>query len=75
MATATATAEPSAMLIDVRRLAELLGISVRHAWRMHDKGSLPACVRIGACVRWKLKSIQDWLDKGCPPCRKIAKGA
>jgi excisionase family DNA binding protein len=71
----TADASPqanSAKLLDVRAVAELLGCSPRHVYRMADAGKIVPPVRIGALVRWKANgpgSIQEWLDGGCEPVR------
>ena len=69
MSTALA-AEPSAV-IDVKALAALLCVSERHVWRMHDKGALPGCIRIGACVRWRRQDIDEWIRSGCKPIRHV----
>lgn len=45
------------LLIDVREVARLLGISVRSVWRMTSRGDLPPPVRLGRSVRWKRASI------------------
>lgn len=73
----TAVASPHAeaiagKLLDVRAVAELLGCSPRHVYRMADAGKIVPPVRIGALVRWKATgpgSIQEWLDGGCQPVR------
>ncbi len=55
-----------AVLIAVTELAELLGVSVRTAWRKESTGHLPAPVRIGGLVRWRRAEIMQWIDDGCP---------
>ena len=64
-------------LIDVKRLANLLGVSTRHVWRMQDGGAMPKPVRLGGSVRWRLdgnNGIRKWIADGCPSCRN-ARGA
>lgn len=58
----------SAWLITAEKLAELLGVSIRTLWRLRRSGKLPAPVRIGGCVRWRIETVQAWLDAGCPSC-------
>lgn len=65
-------------LVNANQLAEMLAISVRHVWRMKSSGKLPAPIKMGSCVRWKLQHINDWISMGCPSLedfenRKIAK--
>ncbi len=66
-------ADASAKLLDVQAVAELLGCSPRHIYRLADAGRMPAPVKLGSLVRWKLSgpgSISEWLDQGCPASRK-----
>ncbi len=48
-------------------LAEVLGISRAHVWRMHNRGRLPAPLRFGRSVRWHRDTIEAWLLAGAPP--------
>ncbi|MFO0851817.1 MAG: helix-turn-helix domain-containing protein [Gemmataceae bacterium] len=45
-------------------LADALGISQRHLWRLHDAGRLPAAVRLGRRVVWPRQLIDEWLAAG-----------
>jgi predicted DNA-binding transcriptional regulator AlpA len=72
MSTAVAPEPPA--VIDVKALAALLCVSERHVWRMHDRGALPECVRIGACVRWRRQDIDAWIRDGCKPIRQARRG-
>ena len=63
------TREPSAML-DVRAVAELLGCSTRHVYRLADSGRMPRPVKLGALVRWPRAALEKWLAEGCPECRE-----
>lgn len=68
--THVSSAEPSAKLMDVRAVAEMLGCSTRHVYRLSDAGRMPAPVKLGALVRWSKSAIEEWVAAGCPSCRK-----
>jgi excisionase family DNA binding protein len=63
----------TAILLDVRAVAQLLDCSPRHVYRLADAGRMPVPVRIGALVRWSRQAITDWIAAGCPPCRGTAR--
>jgi len=76
MTVTTATAEQSAMLVDVRSVAELLACSPRHVYRMADEGRMPSPLKLGALVRWRREEIARWISDGCKPIRTVTgKGA
>ena len=50
MQTLTKPADSPAKLLDVQAVAELLGCSTRHVYRLSDAGRLPAPVRLGTLV-------------------------
>jgi excisionase family DNA binding protein len=56
-------------LLNVKEVARLLGCSVRHVHRLADSGRMPGPVRLGGLVRWSLKSLESWIQEGCPPSR------
>ena len=58
-----------AALLDVAAVAAMLTCSPRHVYRLADTGRLPPPVRLGALVRWYRRTIEKWLDDGCPSCR------
>jgi excisionase family DNA binding protein len=64
---------PPAELLSVRAVADLLGVSVRHVYRLADAGRIPAPVRLGALVRWPRQSILDWIAAGCPVVRTVGR--
>lgn len=64
--------EPSPALLDVKGVANLLGCSARHVYRLSDSGKMPLPVRLGALVRWNKSTLDQWLAAGCPPVRSIA---
>jgi excisionase family DNA binding protein len=65
-------ADVSAKLLDVQAVAEMLGCSPRHVYRLSDAGRMPSPVKLGALVRWSAAAVRDWIDQGCPNCRKGA---
>ncbi len=71
-----APADESAKLLDVQAVADLLGCSTRHVYRLADRGAMPRPVRIGTLVRWRRATgdphtgIEDWIGRGCPSCRE-----
>ena len=58
-----ATTEP--LVVDAKRLATLLGKSVRTIRTLDASGKLPVPCRIAGVV-WKLAEIREWLDSGAP---------
>jgi len=52
-------------LITARKLAQLLEVSTRTLWRLRSAGRLPAPVRLGGAVRWRLDEVQEWIAGGC----------
>ena len=73
----SATLTPAAaapQLLDVQAVAEMLGCSQRHVYRLSDSARMPAPVRLGSLVRWSATAIREWIDQGCPSCRQ-SKGA
>ncbi len=63
-------AEPSAKLLDVQAVSEILGCSTRHVYRLSDAGKMPPHIKLGSLVRWNSKRVEEWLDQGCPSCRR-----
>ena len=53
-------------LLSVESVAQLLSVSVRHVWRLADGGKMPRPIKLGASVRWDRKSIETWIEEGCP---------
>ena len=55
------------LVYDVKGLAGVLAVSVRHLWRMVSAGSIPQPVRIGKKLkRWPVEEIRAWLRAGSP---------
>jgi excisionase family DNA binding protein len=68
-------AAPAAQLFDVQAVAEMLGCSQRHVYRLSDGGRMPAPVKLGSLVRWSASSIREWIEGGCKPVRHVKGGA
>jgi predicted DNA-binding transcriptional regulator AlpA len=59
---------PLPLVADARRLADLLCMGLRTIRTLDAAGKLPAPVRIGGRVVWRIDEIQAWLAAGAP-CR------
>ena len=54
------------LLLSARDLAALLRLGLRTVRSMDAGGKLPAPVRVGGSVRWRLDELRAWLDAGAP---------
>lgn len=61
----------SESLLDVKTLANVLGVSPRTIWNMRDAGRVPEPVKVGRLCRWPSSRIDDWIRAGCPATPKI----
>jgi len=68
---ATLTNRPDDSLIDIGQVAALYSCSERHAWRATDAGLIPAPLRVGRLVRWRLGTIRYHIRGGCRPVRTV----
>lgn len=51
-------------VINVREVAELLGVNARTVWRLSQRGEIPAPIRLGErVVRWRLSDLREHLDR------------
>lgn len=66
---------PDDALIDVRAVSTLYGCSARHTWRMAELRRIPAPVRVGRLVRWRIGDVRSHIRAGCPSCRTTKGGA
>lgn len=73
MTAALSPADASAKLIDVQAVAEMLGCSTRHVYRLSDAGRMPAPVKLGSLVRWPAAAIGEWIAAGCPAVRRAGR--
>ena len=65
---------PDDALIGVAAVAALYSCSTRHAWRAADGGLIPAPIRVGRIVRWRIGAIRDHIRGGCRPTRRAERG-
>ena len=63
-----------ARLIDVQAVAEMLGVSTRHIYRLADGGRMPRPMKLGGACRWDRQAITDWIDGGCKPVATRKRG-
>ena len=53
-------------LLDVSKVAEILGCSERTVWRWRNDKLMPESITIGRVVRWSYCTIMAWIGAGCP---------
>lgn len=53
-------------LIDAAALAEKLNVHQVTIRKWQTSGKIPAPVRIGRAVKWRLTEIEAWIAAGCP---------
>ena len=67
--------ESPSQLLDVRRVAVLLGCITIHTYRLSDGGKMPRPRHVGTLVRWTKAEVEQWVADGCRPVRSVtAKG-
>ena len=49
------------MLLNVKQVADALGVSERSIWRWSAGSVLPPPIKVGRLVRWSRKTIEQWL--------------
>lgn len=60
-------AEPQPRLaLAAEEVAEALGISRAHVFRLASSGRLPRSFRLGRAVRWDKAELQAWVAAGAP---------
>jgi predicted DNA-binding transcriptional regulator AlpA len=57
-------------MLSVDDVSAMLGCSTRHVYRMSDMERMPRPIKLGALVRWSRRAILEWIDAGCPSCRR-----
>ncbi len=55
------TEEVAPVVVTARQLAIMLQVSKRTLFRMRSAGRLPAPLRVGGVVRWRLQDVQNWI--------------
>ena len=54
-------------LLDVRQVADLLGVHSRTVWRMATMGEIPKPIKLSErVVRWRLTDLQRHIEKARP---------
>lgn len=54
------------LLLTVKQVADLLGFSRAHIYRLLSEGCMPEPIHLGKLSRWNKKEVFDWVDAGCP---------
>jgi predicted DNA-binding transcriptional regulator AlpA len=57
-------------LLNAKRAASLVGVSMRTWWRLNSAAKIPAAVRVGHSKRWRVQELEEWIEAGCPDRRK-----
>lgn len=69
---ASRAAAIDALMIDAERLAQLLDVSVSLVRKMDRSGKIPAPLKLGSCVRWRVDEIAAWVRADCPDRQRWA---
>lgn len=56
---------PGERLVDCGAVAQMLGCSPRHVYRLASSGLMPPPVRIGHLSRWDREVVEEWIVSGC----------
>lgn len=56
----------SPLVVDAKRLAKLLSAGVRSIRTWDAAGKIPAPIRIGGRVVWRVQEIRDWIAADAP---------
>jgi prophage regulatory protein len=62
-------------LLNVDAVAQLLGVSARHVYRLADGGRMPRPLKLGGARRWDRLAIEEWIASGCSPTPTPNRGA
>ena len=49
------------LLLDIRQVAELCGVSPRSIWGWADDRKFPQPIKLGRLRRWSLADVQSWI--------------
>lgn len=52
-------------MLTVGEVAQMLGVSARHVYRLADSGGMPRPLKLGGAVRWDRQVLERWIDGGC----------
>jgi excisionase family DNA binding protein len=61
------------LLLDVREVASLLGVSPRSVWEWSDSGQIPKPISLGRLRRWRRMDLEDWLRQAAG-AKGVARG-
>lgn len=50
-------------LLDAKEVASILKVSIRSLYRLQHDHDFPAPVRLGRCVRFRLRDIEAYIEK------------
>lgn len=53
------------LLIRALEAADILSLSPRKLWELTNRSAIPHR-RVGRCVRYVPRELQEWIDAGCP---------
>lgn len=56
----------SSLLLTVKEVAEMIGVSSRTVWRMRSSGELVPPIHVRGSIRWRRDEIERWIANGCP---------
>ena len=52
---------PKRLLLNVKEVAEVLGVSERTIWKLASCGKVPAPLNVGRSKRWSRKALAEWI--------------
>lgn len=50
-------------LLDVRQVADLLGVTPKAVYQLRHRSTLPPAIKWGNTLRWFRVDIESWLDQ------------
>lgn len=54
---------PARLLLDVRQVAAMLGLSMRTVWRLVSAGEIPPPVKVGRSTRWRQGDLETFVEE------------
>jgi predicted DNA-binding transcriptional regulator AlpA len=54
------------LLVDAGAAAKLCGVSKATWYRLMSAGKVPAPIRLGGRVLWRVRELELWTEHGCP---------
>ena len=60
-------------LLEIGKVAEMLGCSKRNVARLVDTGGMPAPLKLGGLRRWRRDELAEWIARGCKPVRGVGR--